>query len=115
MARDVRGAGGLICSFVPQVVGFHPEAILCPYPRGSVDCGECLFYCRGNSTSRRGVGADSVGHHRMRVAHDPHPGADEKSIGHRTMDELAVMLDTTLPLHPTDAALAVEDPNHQNT
>ncbi len=48
--------GALICSFVPRVVDFHPEAIPCPYPHSSVDCDEILFYCRGNFTSRRGVG-----------------------------------------------------------
>ncbi|WP_186001776.1 hypothetical protein [Corallococcus sp. Z5C101001] len=45
------------------------------------------------------------------MAHDPHPGAYEKRIGHRTTDELVVRLDTTLPLHPTAAALAFKDPN----
>ncbi|MBT8492688.1 MAG: homogentisate 1,2-dioxygenase, partial [Deltaproteobacteria bacterium] len=28
--------GALICSFVPRVVDFHPEAIPCPYPHSSV-------------------------------------------------------------------------------
>jgi len=107
--------GALVCSFVPRVVDFHPEAIPCPYPHSSVDCDEFLFYCKGNFTSRRGVGPGSVSHHPMGVAHGPHPGAYEKSIGHKTTDELAVMLDTTLPLHPTAAALTVEDPNYQNS
>ena len=48
--------GALICSFVPRVVDFHPEAIPCPYPHASVDCDEFIFYARGNFTSRRGVG-----------------------------------------------------------
>ncbi|MFL5345395.1 MAG: homogentisate 1,2-dioxygenase [Hyalangium sp.] len=107
--------GALICSFVPRVVDFHPEAIPCPYPHSSVDCDEFLFYCKGNFTSRRGVGPGSVSHHPAGVAHGPHPGAYEASIGHKTTDELAVMLDTTLPLHPTGAALSVEDPNYQNS
>jgi homogentisate 1,2-dioxygenase len=107
--------GALICSFVPRVVDFHPEAIPCPYPHSSVDCDEFLFYARGNFISRRGVGPGSVSHHPMGVTHGPHPGAYERSIGHKTTDELAVMLDTTLPLHPTAAALSVEDPNYQNS
>jgi homogentisate 1,2-dioxygenase len=107
--------GALICSFVPRVVDFHPEAIPCPYPHSSVDCDEFLFYCRGNFTSRRGVGPGSVSHHPAGVAHGPHPGAYEASIGHQRTDELAVMLDTTLPLHPTAAALTVEDPNYQTS
>ncbi len=107
--------GALICSFVPRVVDFHPEAIPCPYPHSSVDCDEFLFYCRGNFTSRRGVGPGSVSFHPMGVAHGPHPGAYEGSIGHRETNELAVMLDTVLPLHPTAAALSVEDPNYQKS
>jgi homogentisate 1,2-dioxygenase len=104
--------GALICSFVPRVVDFHPEAIPCPYPHSSVDCDEFLFYCRGNFTSRRGVGPGSVSFHPAGVAHGPHPGSYERSIGHKSTDELAVMLDTTLPLLPTAAAVAVEDPNY---
>ncbi|MFL5358268.1 homogentisate 1,2-dioxygenase [Archangium sp.] len=107
--------GALICSFVPRVVDFHPEAIPCPYPHSSVDCDEFLFYCRGNFTSRRGVGPGSVSFHPKGVAHGPHPGAYEGSIGHRETNELAVMLDTTLPLYPTAAAVSVEDPNYQKS
>jgi homogentisate 1,2-dioxygenase len=101
--------GALICSFVPRPLDFHPEAIPCPYPHSSVDCDEFLFYCRGNFTSRRGVGPGSVSHHPAGVPHGPHPGAYEASIGQRATDELAVMLDTARPLHPTAAALSVED------
>ena len=107
--------GALICSFVPRMVDFHPEAIPCPYPHSSVDCDEFLFYCRGNFTSRRGVGPGSVSFHPMGVAHGPHPGAYEGSIGHRETNELAVMLDTVLPLHPTAAATSVEDPHYQKS
>jgi homogentisate 1,2-dioxygenase len=107
--------GALICSFVPRMVDFHPEAIPCPYPHSSVDCDEFLFYCRGSFTSRRGVGPGSVSLHPMGVTHGPHPGAYEGSIGQRETNELAVMLDTTLPLLPTAAALSVEDPDYQRS
>jgi homogentisate 1,2-dioxygenase len=105
--------GALICSFVPRPLDFHPDAIPCPYPHSSVDCDEFLFYCRGNFTSRRGVGPGSVSHHPAGVTHGPHPGAYEGSLGHRSTDELAVMLDTTRPLVPTGAALEVEDPDYE--
>ncbi|MEM7674980.1 MAG: homogentisate 1,2-dioxygenase [Myxococcota bacterium] len=107
--------GALVCSFVPRVVDFHPEAIPCPYPHASVDCDEFLFYCRGNFTSRRGIGPGSVSFHPAGIAHGPHPGAYEASIGHTRTDELAVMLDTFKPLVPTDAARAIEDEHYQNT
>ncbi|WP_437475669.1 homogentisate 1,2-dioxygenase [Sorangium sp. So ce1014] len=107
--------GALICSFVPRPVDFHPEAIPCPYPHSSVDCDELLFYCRGNFTSRRGVGPGSISHHPAGVPHGPHPGAYEASLGSRETSELAVMLDTIRPLAATPAALAVEDPGYQDS
>lgn len=107
--------GALVCSFVPRVVDFHPDAIPCPYPHSSVDVDEFLFYARGNFTSRRGVGPGSISHHPPGIPHGPHPGAYEKSIGTTRTDELAVMLDCALPLVPTEAALAVEDPGYQDS
>jgi homogentisate 1,2-dioxygenase len=104
--------GALVCSFVPRPLDFHPDAIPCPYPHSSVDCDEFLFYCRGNFTSRRGVGPGSVSHHPAGLPHGPHPGAYEASLGARATDELAVMLDTFRPLDPTALALTVEDPDY---
>jgi homogentisate 1,2-dioxygenase len=101
--------GALICSFVPRPVDFHPDAIPCPYPHSSVDVDEILFYCRGNFTSRRGVGPGSISHHPAGIAHGPHPGAYEASIGTRETNELAVMLDCYQPLSATPHALEVED------
>jgi homogentisate 1,2-dioxygenase len=107
--------GALICSFVPRPVDFHPDAIPCPYPHSNVNCDEILFYCDGNFTSRRGVGPGSISHHPMGVAHGPHPGSYEKSIGATRTDELAVMLDLYRPLSVTAAALAVEDAGYQDS
>jgi homogentisate 1,2-dioxygenase len=107
--------GALICSFVPRPLDFHPDAIPCPYPHSSVNCDEFLFYCRGNFTSRRGVGPGSISHHPAGIPHGPHPGAYEASIGQKQTDELAVMLDTYRPLHATPAALGVEDPGYQKS
>jgi homogentisate 1,2-dioxygenase len=104
--------GALICSFVPRPLDFHPDAIPCPYPHSSVSCDEFIFYCRGNFTSRRGVGPGSISHHPAGVIHGPHPGAYESSIGVRATDELAVMLDTYKPLQPTAACLTIEDPTY---
>ncbi len=107
--------GALICSFVPRPVDFGPDSVPCPYPHASVDCDEFIFYCRGNFTSRRGVGPGSISHHPAGIPHGPHPGAYEKSIGTSSTDELAVMLDTYAPLLPTAAALAVEDPGYHDS
>jgi homogentisate 1,2-dioxygenase len=107
--------GALICSFVPRPLDFHPQAIPCPYPHSSVSCDEFLFYCRGNFTSRKGVGPGSISHHPAGIPHGPHPGAYEDSIGGKETSELAVMLDTTLPLHSTEACRSVEDPAYHGS
>ncbi|MBS2024558.1 MAG: homogentisate 1,2-dioxygenase [Deltaproteobacteria bacterium] len=107
--------GSLICSFVPRMVDFHPEAIPCPYPHSSVDVDEFIFYCRGNFTSRRGVAPGSISHHPPGIPHGPHPGAYEGSIGHKSTSEMAVMLDLAKPLHPTPAALAIEDAGYHDS
>lgn len=104
--------GALICSFVPRVVDFHPEAIPCPYPHSSVDCDEVILYLRGNFTSRRGVGPGSLSLHPAGISHGPHPGAYEGSIGTKRTDELAVMIDTFLPLLPTAQAANLEEPGY---
>lgn len=100
--------GALVCSFVPRVTDFHPDAVPCPYPHSSVDCDELIYYVRGSFTSRRGVGPQALSLHPAGIPHGPHPGAYEASIGTRSTDELAVMVDTFLPLRVTDQALALE-------
>jgi homogentisate 1,2-dioxygenase len=107
--------GALICSFVPRPLDFHPDAIPCPYPHSSVGCDEFIFYADGSFTSRKGVSAGSISHHPAGVIHGPHPGAYEGSIGARTTDELAVMLDTTKPLFATQACRAIEDPGYHDS
>lgn len=105
--------GGLVCSFVPRMTDFHPEAIPCPYPHASVNVDEVIFYCKGNFTSRKGVGPKSLSFHPAGIPHGPHPGSYEKSIGTKGTDELAVMLDCEKPLQITTHAEKVLDPNYE--
>lgn len=109
------GPGFLVCSFVPRVTDTHPQAIPCPYPHSSVDCDEVILYLRGNFTSRRGVGPGAISLHPAGVAHGPHPGAYEASIGTKSTSELAVMLDTFEPLMPTAQAVNIEDPAYHDS
>lgn len=109
------GGGFVVCSFVPRVVDFHPQAIPCPYPHSSVDCDEVLFYVEGNFTSRKGVGPGSLSYHPAGLPHGPHPGTYEASIGSKETNEMAVMIDTFKPLLPTVRATALEDPAYQQS
>jgi len=107
--------GAVICSFVPRVTDTHENAIPCPYPHTSVDCDEVIFYVDGNFTSRRGVGNGSISLHPAGVSHGPHPGAYEASIGSRRTEELAVMIDTFLPLSWTRAAEKIERADYHDS
>ena len=109
------GRNALICSFVPRITDTHPDAIPCPYPHSSVDCDEVIYYVRGSFTSRKGVGEKAVSLHPAGVPHGPHPGAYEGSIGSRSTEELAVMMDTFVPLHLTEQALALESPGYHES
>jgi homogentisate 1,2-dioxygenase len=109
------GRNALVCSFVPRVTDTHPEAIPCPYPHASVDCDEVIYYVRGNFTSRKGVGPKAVSLHPAGVPHGPHPGSYEGSIGSRSTDELAVMMDTFAPLRLTAQALGLEHPGYHDS
>ena len=101
--------GALVCSFVPRLLDFHPQAIACPYPHSSVDIDEVLYYVRGNFTSRKGLHAGSISLHPAGIPHGPHPGAYEASSNAARTDELAVMLDCARPLRLTTAAFAISD------
>ena len=71
-----------------------------------------MFYVEGNFTSRKGVGPSSITLHPRGLAHGPHPGTYEASIGTTRTDELAVMVDTFKPLLPTSFAEGVEDADY---
>ncbi len=109
------GGGFVVCSFVPRLVDFHDLSIPCPYAHSSVDCDEVIFYVEGNFTSRKGITSGSVTLHPAGIAHGPHPGTYEASIGTTRTDELAVMIDTYKPLVVTDHAWAVEDRDYNTS
>jgi len=107
--------GALVCSFVPRLLDFHPQAIPCPYPHSSVDIDEVLYYVRGNFASRKGISPGSISLHPAGIPHGPHPGAYESSPGGSRTEELAVMLDCARPLRATAAALSIEDSNYHHS
>lgn len=99
----------VVCSFVPRKYDYHPEAIPAPYNHSNIDSDEVLYYAEGNFMSRRGISRGSFTLHPGGIAHGPHPGTVEASIGKDRTEELAVMVDTFRPLRLTKAALAIED------
>jgi homogentisate 1,2-dioxygenase len=103
------GHNFVVCSFVPRMFDYHPQAIPAPYNHSNVNSDEVLYYVEGNFMSRRGVEIGSFTLHPSGLPHGPHPGTMEASIGKERTEELAVMVDTFHPLHVTADALAMED------
>jgi homogentisate 1,2-dioxygenase len=101
--------GAAFCAFVPRLFDYHPLAIPVPYNHSSVDCDEVIFYVSGNFMSRRGVEEGSITLHAAGAPHGPQPGAVEASLGAKSTDEIAVMVDTFKPLHVAQSAIDVED------
>lgn len=99
----------VICSFVPRLFDYHPQAIPAPYNHSNIDSDEVLYYAEGNFMSRRGIERGSFTLHPGGLPHGPHPGTVEKSIGAKETHELAVMVDTFRPLYLTTDALEFLD------
>ncbi len=106
------GPGFVLCSFVPRLFDYHPLAIPAPYNHSSVDSDEVLYYVEGQFMSRKGIDRASITVHPNGIAHGPHPGTYEDSIGQKGTEELAVMVDTFRPLRLTTFAGQIEDAHY---
>lgn len=98
----------VICSFVPRLYDYHPEAIPAPYNHSNIDSDEVLYYVDGDFMSRNNIEKGQITLHPAGIPHGPHPGAYERSIGQTETEELAVMVDTFKPLKLTKQAMELE-------
>jgi homogentisate 1,2-dioxygenase len=99
----------VVCSFVPRLYDYHPQAIPAPYNHSNIDSDEVLYYVDGDFMSRKNVTRGMITLHPAGIPHGPHPGAVQKSIGKKETQELAVMVDTFHPLQLTEAAIQIEN------
>ncbi|MCD8412573.1 homogentisate 1,2-dioxygenase [Tenacibaculum finnmarkense] len=102
----------VICSFVPRLYDYHPNAIPAPYNHSNIDSDEVLYYVDGDFMSRNDIDQGHISLHPAGIPHGPHPGAAERSIGHTKTEELAVMVDTFKPLQVTEEAMKIADENY---
>ncbi|MFN8500317.1 homogentisate 1,2-dioxygenase [Kouleothrix sp.] len=109
------GPNFVVCSFVPRLFDYHPEAIPAPYNHSNVNSDEVIYYCDGNFMSRKGIEKYDITLHPSGLPHGPQPGATEASIGAKQTAELAVMVDTFHPLHVTPVALELEKPEYMRS
>ena len=103
------GKNFVICSFVPRLYDYHPQAIPAPYNHSNIDSDEVLYYVDGDFMSRKSVERGQITLHPGGIPHGPHLGTVEKSIGALETKELAVMVDTFQPLKLTEYAMGIED------
>jgi homogentisate 1,2-dioxygenase len=110
--QTFEAAAFVVCSFVPRLYDYHPNAIPAPYNHSNIDSDEVLYYVDGDFMSRKHVTRGMITLHPAGIPHGPHPGAVEKSIGAKETKELAVMVDTFRPLMLTKQALEIENENY---
>lgn len=99
----------VVCSFVPRMYDYHPDAIPAPYNHSNIDSDEVLYYVDGDFMSRKDIAPGHISLHPAGIPHGPHPGTMEKSIGQTRTEELAVMVDTFKPLMVTEEAMKIAD------
>ncbi|UTW63831.1 homogentisate 1,2-dioxygenase [bacterium SCSIO 12741] len=102
----------VICSFVPRLYDYHPQAIPAPYHHSNIDSDEVLYYVDGDFMSRNDIAPGHLTLHPAGIPHGPHPGAMERSIGKKETLELAVMVDTFKPLMLTEDAMKISDDDY---
>jgi homogentisate 1,2-dioxygenase len=99
----------VVCSFCPRLYDYHPQAIPAPYNHSNIDSDEMIYYVDGDFMSRNNIEVGHITLHPGGIPHGPAPGAMERSIGKKSTEELAVMIDTFKPLAITEQALLIDD------
>ena len=107
--QTFQGDQFVVCSFVPRLFDFHPDAVPVPYNHSNVESDEVLYYANSEFMSRKGIEYGSLTLHPGGLPHGPQPGRVEESLGKHQTNELAVMLDTFRPLLVAREALPLED------
>jgi homogentisate 1,2-dioxygenase len=99
--------GFAVCSFVPRPLEEDPDVLRVPFYHANIDADEVLFYHAGNFFSRAGIGEGFMTLHPQGLHHGPQPAAIEASKTKFRTDEVAVMVETRLPLVLSAEAEAV--------
>jgi homogentisate 1,2-dioxygenase len=101
----------VVCTFVPRPIESDPGALKVPFFHSNDDYDEVIFYHAGNFFSRDNIKAGMITFHPAGFTHGPHPKAFAAGakFERKETDEVAVMIDTRLPLDPTPVAEDIED------
>lgn len=110
----------VICTFAPRPLESDPGALKVPFFHNNDEFDETIFYHRGNFFSRDNIGPGMLTLHPSGFAHGPHPKAfalAEANTGgeRRYTDEVAVMIDTRMPVDLAPQPEGVENPDYVNS
>jgi homogentisate 1,2-dioxygenase len=102
----------VVCTFAPRPLESDPGALKLPFFHNNDEYDETIFYHQGHFMSRDDIGPGMVTLHPSGFTHGPHPRAFETAerAGRRETDEVAVMLDTRLPVDLAPLPPGVENP-----
>jgi homogentisate 1,2-dioxygenase len=99
----------VICTFLPRPLEIGDRtALKVPFYHANVDYDEVLFYHAGEFFSRQGISPGMITFHPQGIHHGPQPGASERAASATRTEEVAVMIDTRLPLRTAGDASAIE-------
>lgn len=107
----------VVCTFVPRPIESDPGALKVPFFHSNDDFDEVIFYHAGNFFSRDNIKPGMITFHPAGFPHGPHPkafAAGARSERKET-DEVAVMIDTRLPLDATRLAESIEDASYADS
>ena len=107
----------VVCTFVPRPIESDPGALKVPFFHSNDDFDEVIFYHAGNFFSRDNIKPGMITFHPAGFPHGPHPkafAAGARSERKET-DEVAVMIDTRLPLDATRLAESIEDVSYADS
>ncbi len=107
VARDF-----VICTFVPRPIEQDPGALKVPFFHNNDDYDEVIFYHQGNFFSRDNIDAGMMTFHPCGFTHGPHPKAYKQQGQKEATDEVAVMIDSRVPLMPTQEAENIENADY---
>ncbi|MGF1681340.1 homogentisate 1,2-dioxygenase [Photobacterium minamisatsumaniensis] len=109
--------GFVICTFVPRPIESDPGALKVPFYHNNDDYDEVLFYHKGDFFSRDNIEAGMVTLHPCGFPHGPHPKAAAAGAKHakKETDEVAVMIDTRMPLDVPELPEGVENTDYVNS
>ncbi len=106
----------VICSFLPRPLETgDPGALRVPFYHSNIDYDEVIFYHSGEFFSRSTISEGMLTFHPQGIHHGPHPNAVERSHSVERTNEIAVMIDTRYPLHPTQIASKIEIQDYWNS